>query len=46
MKAISGDAAKEIEALGIGIIPFDLAICLLLLFLIFIGAIFIKNIRK
>ena len=46
MKAISSGASKEIEALGIGIMPSNLAICLLLLFLVFIGAVFIKNIRK
>ncbi len=46
MKWVSIGAAKEIDVLGIGIIPFDLTICLILVFLFLMIAFFVRNRRK
>ena len=43
MKAISIGAAKEIEALGIGIIPPEVAIGIAAVFAVLIVAFFLKN---
>ena len=46
MRAITNGAAKEIEALGIGIMPSDLAICLILAFFVLMIGFFISNRKR